>query len=142
MNVLESEIITLSNGKRVANFSSAHSFTFEDGSVLAAHDKDFAELYKVNFHESVDDDGDVSLSFSLSLEVLDLVAEWMRVYREGLVDVVFIPLPMLQPLKDNIDSMMMLSDGDPVCSIKETPFRAIRRISRTDNVISIWKQCL
>ena len=46
------EIITLSNGKKVANFSSPHPFTFTDGSVIPAVSNEESERLKVTFIET------------------------------------------------------------------------------------------
>lgn len=125
-----SKIITLSNGKRVANFSSPHPFRFTDGSKLPAHNSSWAEQYKILFIEKDCGDGDVELSFELTDSVRDLMRLWRAVHILGEVDVVYIPLPMLQA---------MVAKG---INIKSTPFRAVRMESRTEKLLSIHKQTI
>lgn len=124
------EIITLTNGKRVANFSSPHEFKFEDGSVLKAVINCQAELLKVTFHERTADNGDTSLTFSLSDVVLSEVERWLNLYLAKQVDVVFCPLPMITALKES------------GFNIKGSPFRSIRVEDRINKLISIYKQCI
>ena len=94
------KIITLSNGKRVANFSSPHSFTFTDGSEIPAVDAEESVRLKVTFNEDVGEDGDVKLSFTLSDAVIKEMEYWMNMYTDNKVDVVFCPLPMITAIKD------------------------------------------
>lgn len=123
-------IVTLSNGKRVANFSSPHSFTFTDGSILPAVSNEEANRLKVTFIEEVDEDGDVQLSFDLSNEVLDKMGEWQDAHQNNIVDVVYCPLPMITAMKNM------------GIKIKQTPFRSIRIEDRIAKLVSIEKQCL
>ncbi len=96
------EIITLSNGKKVANFSSPHPFTFTDGSVIPAVSKEESERLKVNFIETEhpDESGDISLRFELSKDVMFEMRYWVAMYNVGYVDVVFCPLPMITAIKE------------------------------------------
>lgn len=122
--------IKLSNGKRVANFSSPHSFTFTDGSVLPAVSDSVAEFLKVTFIEAVDNNGDVSLTFDLSEQVYKRMKFFMYSWQKGRIDVVFCPLPMITALR--------LKGFD----IKNSPFRAIRIEDRIKKLVSIDKQCI
>jgi hypothetical protein len=126
------EIITLSNGKRVANFSSPHSFKFEDGSVLPSQSPEIAEKLKVTFIETElhDGSGDVYLEFELSERVRIEMDRWMRVWKEHAVDVVYCPLPMITALKQ---------EGYNLIS---SPFRSIRIEDRIKKLVSIHKQCI
>lgn len=125
------KVITLSNGKTVANFSSPHSFTFTDGSVLPAVSNGEAERLKVDFIETpFGYKGDIELSFSLSEAVQASMKEWLELWGAGRVDVVFIPLPMLTALWE---------DNYPVAY---SPFRAVRIEDRVLKLISIDKQCI
>jgi hypothetical protein len=122
----------LSNGKKVGNFSSPHEFTFEDGSVLPAHTPEDSERLKVTFNEVIDDDGDVTLSFELSDDVWDEMHEWMALWDEGLVDCVFVPLPMMTAIKQTWSEEL----------VKHSPFRCIRIEDRVKKLASITKQCI
>lgn len=123
-------IVTLSNGKRVANFSSPHAFTFEDGSVLPAVPNDYAEKHQILFQEEEFHNGDILLSFSLTPEVRELMNAWNILHEAGMVDVVFVPLPML---------VAMRNEG---WIVEKTPFRSIRITDRINKLASISKQCL
>lgn len=132
-----STIVTLRNGKRVANFSSPHPFQFTDGTILPSVTYEEAERLKVTFHESVDSDGDVSLSFSISDDVHEEMLYWLDMYKSGNVDVVFIPLPMMTAIKDPYFS---IRKGD--MDIKHSPFRCVRIEDRINKLVSINKQCI
>jgi hypothetical protein len=126
----ESRIITLSNGKKVANFSSPHPFTFEDGTILPPVSNDEAERLKIDFIENVDDDGDVSLTFELGSDVIQDMGFWEELHQSGVVDIVFCPLPMITAMHvQGID-------------VKVSPFRAVRIQDRIKKLVSINKQCL
>lgn len=130
---MKREIITLTNGKRVANFSSPHPFTFVDGSVLQAVTNEQAQWLKVTFHETaLNDKGDVELDFTLSPQVMAEINIWSeRHYREE-VDIVFCCLPMITALHKIWGKQQLLS----------TPFRAIRMEDRVKKLLSIDKQSI
>lgn len=102
-------IITLSNGLRVGNFSSPHPFTFVDGSVLPGCTPETAqqvslipleelqECYRsgVSFQQ-------IELGFAMSAEVWDRVRAWVSLFAGKKVDLVIVPLPVLQVLPDII----------------------------------------
>jgi hypothetical protein len=126
------EIVTLSNGKRVANFSSPHPFTFEDGSVLNAVSDSESERLKVIFLEKELEDGDIKLSFSLSNDVRSEMVGWKILYLNLLVDVVFCPLPMIMAIKEEFGEEWLVN----------SPFRSIRIEDRIKKLVSIHKQCI
>jgi hypothetical protein len=126
------QIITLSNGKKVANFSSPHPFTFEDGTVLPAVSDFVSEKLKVTFIEEELENGDIKLSFSLSNDVRNEMTECKMLYKEHLVDVIFCPLPMIVAIKEEFGEEWLIN----------SPFRSIRVEDRINKVISINKQCI
>lgn len=127
------EIITLSNGKRVANFSSPHPFTFTDGSILPAVVDSASEYLKVQFNEFIDEkNGDVELTFELTQAIRDEMAIWINRWLEGKVDVIFCPLPMLVAIANDQGEIWL----------KSSPFRGIRMEDRIKKLASIDKQCL
>lgn len=128
------QIITLSNGKRVANFSSPHPFTFTDGSILPAVSDEEAERLKVTFIETNYLRGDVGLRFELSKEVMLEVNKWHDVFIAGEVDVIFCPLPMITALKEH--------GFQRGATIFSTGFRSIRIEDRIKKLVSIDKQCI
>lgn len=126
-------IITLSNGKRVANFSSPHPFTFTDGSVLPAVSNEEAERLKVTFIESEPSiEGDIFLAFELSDAVLAEMDKWVAESQNGNVDVIFCPLPMITAIRSTKGLGYSLRNR----------FRAIRIEDRIKKLVSIDKQCL
>lgn len=123
-------ITTLSNGKRVANFSSPHEFKFEDGTILPAIDNESSLKLSIKFIETEIGDGDILLSFKSTPEVDNEIDFWIESFEKGDVDVVFCPLPMISMLKEHgID-------------LKSTPFRSIRITDRISKLVSIDKQCM
>lgn len=131
-------IITLSNGKKVGNFSSPHPFTFEDGSVLPAVTEEESKRLAVTF---IEDDlsianggnkGDIQLLFDISNEIRQEMREWIIMKQNGLVDIVYCPLPMIRAL---------VGRNSLAWAIR-TPFRAIRMTDRIKKLVSIEKQCL
>lgn len=126
------QIVTLSNGKKVANFSSPHDFKFTDGSILPAVVPELATLLQVTFIEDLHDNGDVMLSFDLSDVIINEMAWWNDCHLAGDVDVVFCPLPMITAIKESYGTLW----------IKASPFRAIRIEDRINKLVSIDKQCI
>jgi hypothetical protein len=128
------DVVMLSNGKNVANFSSPHPFTFEDGTVLPARSNEEAQKLKVNFIEHKDPDAiegysvDMQLTFELSNAVREQMKQWELIWLEGHVDVVFCPLPMIKALR--------AIDYD----VKASPFRCIRMMDRVKKTLSIVYQ--
>ncbi len=128
------DVIQLTNGKNVANFSSPHPFTFEDGTVLPAKSNEEAQRLKVDFIEHKDPDAiegysvDMQLTFELSDAVMEEIDKWERIAGDGHVDVVFCPLPMIKALR--------AMDYD----VKASPFRCIRMMDRVKKTLSIVYQ--
>jgi hypothetical protein len=126
-------ILLLSNGKRVANFSSPHEFEFTDGNILPAVSKEEAKRLEITFIEIPENDnGDVSLEFQLSEAVEEEMREWMSMWSIGVVDVVFCPLPMIVAIKEAWGKGGLLN----------SPFRAIRQEDRIKKLLSVDKQCI
>lgn len=127
-------IITLSNGKKVGNFSSPHPFIFEDGSILPAVSNEEAERLKVRFIETavIGSDGDIIFKFEITHPIDDEIEKWWYFFNTKQVDIVFCPLPMIEALK--------VRDG--INGLLESPFRAIRMEDRIKKLVSIHKQCI
>ena len=131
-------IIELTNGLRIANFSSPHPFTFTDGSILPEVSIEEAERLKIDFiekpYEHMTANGvnyhDIELSFELSDEVLNEVGRWNEKFRNRLVDIVLCPLPMITALKN--DEVLL----------QATPFRAVRMGDRIKKLAEIDKFCI
>jgi hypothetical protein len=131
MTEQSNRIVTLSNNKRVANFSSPHPFTFEDGTILPAVSAEESERLSVRFtEEHINTLGDIKLSFSLTRDVINEMILWEKLALNNEVDTVFCPLPMITA---------MYAAGYEVLF---TPFRSIRMTDRVSKLASITKQCL
>ena len=132
------KIIKLTNGLRIANFSSPHPFTFTDGSILPEVSIEEAERLKIDFiekpYKNMTANGvnynDIELSFELSDEVLNEVGRWNEKFRNRLVDIVLCPLPMITALKN--DEVLL----------QATPFRAVRMGDRIKKLAEIDKFCI
>lgn len=126
----------LKNGLKVLNFSSPHSFTFDDGTYLAPVSAEVSYKYKVNFNEVLvtDDKGisDVYLTFELNEDVWRRVDRLMRRYKEGVVDKVIIPLPMMTVLRSTKGNDWVVN----------SPFRVVRIEDRVNKIVSSTKFCL
>jgi len=128
-------VVKLKNGLRVGNHSSAHAFTFDDGSVLPACTGGRARAYKLvpveRFWPSPCGRWkDVDLDFELPAKViLSLIATAAR----DDVDVILVALPVLILVRE-ADWL----DDDCV----REKVRAIRKVSRVGDVIFSDKFCI
>lgn len=117
--------VILTNGLRVANFSSPHPFHFEDGSVLEACAPDRVAAGALNREDEErpwglwdrDDIIAVVPKFSLSEQVWSLLVE---LEQDKSVDIVLIPFPVLEALRnakgiDGIPYLDMLSKVGTIC---------------------------
>ncbi len=107
MKDLENSIVSLKNGTRVANFSSPHIYTFEDGTKMSKCDMREAGLFKVQFREKVVKDirdiAGIEMDFMLSKALMSRINMWEQLYNEKKVDVVLCSLPLLTALKKILD---------------------------------------
>lgn len=128
---MEENIITLSNGIRVANISSSSDFTFEDGTVLPG-----GIGYKPCISEAIirfsknSHNGERVLSFenlqrnlSISSNTQDALVKWHTVWAEKKVDIVICPRVLLR---------LLHRDG---YSLWNSPFRGVHYIK--DSICSI-----
>lgn len=97
-------IVTLSNGLRVANFSSPHNFNFVDGTILPACSTDRARSLMLESIEietkSLDHDGviDIELSWRMSDAVRDELRRLGQFENESF-DILLVPLPVMMAMK-------------------------------------------
>lgn len=134
--IVKAKIVTLSNGKRVANFSSPHPFSFIDGTVLPAVSEEQARILSVKAIETELTGGDINIRFELTQAVMAEMDYWVGRSQDDDVDVVFCPLPMITAIRDY--KGYYGNDG----YLKASPFRTIRIEDRINKLISIDKQCL
>ena len=128
---MKKHITTLSNGKKVANFSSPHPFTFTDGNILPAMDLEISkELSLKEIETPINDKGDIEISFEITGMIRAEMFAWEKGYGNNYVDVVFCPLPMIMALKE---------EG---YDLKNSPFRSVRIEDRIKKLVSIHKQCV
>ena len=136
------QIIKLSNGLKVGNFSSPHPFTFEDGSVIPAVNDIDSQRLKIDFNETIIEnemargfDTDIfktiSLSFGLSDAVEEEMDKWYKLWQVRKVDIVLCCLPMIQRLNE-----LEMINQETYC-VLNSPFRAIRIKDRIKKLISI-----
>lgn len=129
MKDLEQSIKVLKNGTKVANFSSPHPMTFEDGTKIERCDIREAGLFKVHFREKVVKDirdiVGIEMDFMLSKPLLSRVNMWEQLYNEKKVDVVLCSLPLLTALKKILD----------ISELRKMPFRGLRTKDRTKKVL-------
>lgn len=138
---MKDRIYTLSNGLKVANFSSPHPFTFTDGTIIPAVENELSRKLMLNVSEQPYDQKindtltiqNVVIKFDLSKNVLEEMFEWQDLYNKGLVDIVLLPLPVFNLIK-----------GQQVNphAIMRTPFRVIRVADRITKTIHIDKFCI
>ena len=93
-------MITLTNGLRIANFSSPHPFNFEDGSVLPACDPERVKRGSLDVTEEefcgIKSTIDIKITFSIS----ESVAEMLEEAQSSEADVVLVPFPVLNAMRD------------------------------------------
>ena len=95
--------VRLENGLVVANFSSPHPFTFDDGSVLPGCDPARVEAMSLRRVDREEPDGlrpivNVVSGFDLTNAVREAVEDIQQEWPGGGIDVVLIPFPMRDPL--------------------------------------------
>ena len=120
----------LKSGIRIANFSSPHGFTFDDGTELGAcsEDRSRALSLKAIENEIPRGDGafDIELRFKMSLEVECELSEILRNMDD--IDVVLVPFPVMNAWK---------AIGYPI-----GPLRCVRMACRQSKVASATKFCI
>jgi hypothetical protein len=105
--LIEAPVINLSNGLRVANFSSPHPFNFVDGSVLPACDDERSKVLSMDrkdaetpwagpLHNVAGTVVAVKPVFILTYVVMKALADLQESWD---VDLILIPFPLLQALQ-------------------------------------------
>lgn len=142
-------VIKLSNGLKVANFSSGHDFHFVDGTILRARNGDHVKRMilrttEVTFITMIGDIEikNIDLKFSLTKELIREIEEWENLYTLHVVDIVITPLPVLQCIQRELHDIETEDKGS---FFNHSPFRTVRAAQRAvDNkppVIHIDKFC-
>jgi hypothetical protein len=135
-------VITLKNGLRIANFSSPHPFIFDDGSMLPAVSREESESLSMRVEEDENPFwtngvrvSHVHVKFIITPAVKEALEKAVDAYEEGKIDIVLVPRPLLDALKENEEYQW--SDEDVYVS----PFRTIRVKDRITKVIFSDKFC-
>lgn len=130
-------IVHLKNGLIVANFSSPHSFRFDDGSELSACSEERARLLMLNAEEITvkrsNDQGVVWTDICLNFTLSDSVKTALKQLETLGVDIVLVPLPVMQAVKKNTSCV-----PDNVI----TKLRVCRVEDRVKKIISSTRFCL
>lgn len=107
--LIEAPCVNLTNGLRVANFSSPHSFNFEDGTILPACDEERSKVLAMDRADDVEMTWPgptygvvgtilaVRPVFGLTYVVLKALADLQESWD---VEVVLVPFPLLSALRD------------------------------------------
>lgn len=124
--------VKLSNGIRVANFSSPHSFEFVDGTVLPACPPERSRLLALDTQEVEIEVVQGELRFvdlTLKWEMSPVVRnELRRLDNADGYDIMLIPLPVMTAIKES--------------GLTIGRCRCIRRVDRVSNLIHIDRFCL
>lgn len=136
-------VATLKNGLRVANFSSPHPFTFDDGTVLDACPKDTVlggildtEEKEYKQKRNGVEFTDIDLSFKLS-DTCKIMLDF--ICRRHNIDIVLVPLPVLQCLQTVPHIPGPQLDFVKRCLLK---CRAVRMKDRITKVIYSDRFCI
>lgn len=135
-------VVTLSNGLRVANFSSPHPFTFVDEHVLPACSPERAQWLMLEARE-VELRNHVMQNWGaaqVGVPITDVILSWeltpvvmteiKRLHEVDDIDIVLVPLPVMQALKEFCPDTSLYKK----C-------RVIRTADRVNKTIYIDKFC-
>lgn len=112
---MKERIATLSNGFRVAQFSSPEELLFEDGICVVGVSETESRLLEAYIDEFENTFGDILTTFDMGQAGVDAVSGWMDLYYDGEVDYVFV--------NDITMRFLELYFEDYENGIFDTPFR-------------------
>ena len=138
---MNSPRITLSNGLTIANFSSPHPFTFEDGTVLpSVSDYDSMRL-KVTFTEYMIDQQSnhktVGLQFTLSVDEKEIPMP------KEFQDFVWYDIKLTITIPQHVSEQIVLLNKDTDIDIILVPFMVLKALNKHHNkfAYSYFKKC-
>jgi hypothetical protein len=138
--------VTLKNGLRVANFSSPHPFTFDDGTILPACPNSTVESGKLASIEFTEDETingvtieKIDLSFALSDSCATML--FFLVERKD-VDIVLVPLPVLECIKDVVNTQLQAKQVMNLCIEALAKCRVVKMKDRITKVIYSNRFCI
>ena len=149
-------VITLSSGVRVANFSSPHAFTFDDGSVLPSCSKERSKagmLRAVEKEEAKNGWVDIDLNFEMSEKIAEMLIRSIQQSKDEKIDVVVVPYAVLTAWKGEYGdavSALLLEAAKKVLGEQDAcygrwwepvPFRTIRMADRITKTCCHDKFC-
>lgn len=122
----------LSNNLLVMNLNSPHPFTFEDGNILEAQSDEIAKETELDNEDEISFNGlfhDVRKRFKMSDPCLNLVKEAVLFMGMKGINLILVPLPVLQALKQTHPEYAFFC-------------RTIYVVDRVKKTISINKFCI
>ena len=128
-------VITLINGLVVANYSSPHTFEFEDGSVLGACNKDRCMITELIPLETIHSRCLTHIDIVLRYNMTWFLEEEFKQILESkpLWDVIITPLPVMKAWAEQRKRNNILPYG---------PWRTGRLVDRYNKILSISKFCI
>lgn len=124
---LDRPIVTLKNWLRVANFSSLHEFTFEDGTIVPWCDEAKTIALSVLKKDTVIETNDMfttlTVSVGLTEEIEKEITYRMWIWQKKEVDIVMVPSRVIEWLKNTWFDVL------------HSPFRNGKSISRLDHTL-------
>lgn len=137
MNIQTIPVVTLSNGLRVANFSSPHPFVFDDGTILGACTDEWARATELASNE-----GSYPQEIR-GIEITNVEVQWgttefirdclATVEERDDIDILLVPFPLVVALKREV-GMWWTS--------VTTKARTIRLKDRVEKIIYSNKFCV
>lgn len=121
-------IVTLASGIRIVNFSSAHAFTFSDGSVLEGCPRELAEALKFEAKEELIPNGRGWTDVKLSFDMGEVMREALLAL-EGYVDIDIILVPFV------------VMDAIRISGMTCTKARVQRKVDRFSQIVSADRFC-
>ena len=138
-------VVTLKNGLRIANFSSPHPFTFDDGTILPACPEDTVVAGKLEAIENSTTKTingvtitDVELTFRLTDDCRILLH--FLINRTD-VDIILVPLPVKEALLDDLRNSTW-TDVKDLAKRALCKCRVVRVKDRLNKIIFSDKFCI
>lgn len=126
MAIESAPVVLLSNGLRVANFSSPHPFTFSDGSKLEACSAERAKHFVLEQieteHPRCGGYTDISLEFKMTAKVLN---EINLLETDSEIDIILVPFPVMEAFKKNFGGELRYGDKIRVCRVADRVTKTI-----------------
>lgn len=138
-------MVVLSNGLRVANFSSPHSFVFTDGRILNAVSEYDSLALSMEPRENIIDMSrgykTIAIRFTITEAVRNEVMRYHNMWLNGHVDVVIVPRPLIDALTAH-GHLWGYGWASTELYLLNSPFRTCRVADRISKIIEIDKFCI